>query len=71
MTYCPDGRIVSGGMDSKLWMWPAGGTRGMQAEAHFGPISQVGGWECGTVGPWDRGQLGGWAGGRVADGRAA
>eukprot|EP00198_Chlamydomonas_reinhardtii_P013322 XP_001702659.1 predicted protein [Chlamydomonas reinhardtii] len=41
VTYCPDGRIVSGGMDSKLWMWPAGGTRGMQAEAHFGPISQV------------------------------
>ncbi|KAG2448714.1 hypothetical protein HYH02_006070 [Chlamydomonas schloesseri] len=41
VTYCPDGRIVSGGMDSKLWVWPAGGTRGMQAEAHFGPISQV------------------------------
>ncbi|GFR45674.1 hypothetical protein Agub_g7088, partial [Astrephomene gubernaculifera] len=41
VTYCPDGRIVSGGMDSKLWVWPAGGTRGMVAEAHFGPISQV------------------------------
>ncbi|KAG2484442.1 hypothetical protein HYH03_016752 [Edaphochlamys debaryana] len=39
--YTPDGRIVSGGMDSKLWVWPAGGVRGMQAEAHFGPISQV------------------------------
>lgn len=41
MAYCPDGKIVSGGMDSKLWMWPAGSTRGMVMEAHFGPISQV------------------------------
>lgn len=41
VTYTPDGRIVSGGMDSKLWLWPASGTRGMKIDAHFGPISQV------------------------------
>ncbi|GIL71318.1 hypothetical protein Vretifemale_1839 [Volvox reticuliferus] len=41
VTYASQGRIVSGGMDSKLWVWPAAGNKGMVAEAHFGPISQV------------------------------
>ncbi|GLC37310.1 hypothetical protein PLESTB_001137600 [Pleodorina starrii] len=41
VTYAGGGRIVSGGMDSKLWVWPASGNKGMVAEAHFGPISQV------------------------------
>ncbi|EFJ44249.1 hypothetical protein VOLCADRAFT_118805 [Volvox carteri f. nagariensis] len=41
VSYASQGRIVSGGMDSKLWVWPAVGNKGMVAEAHFGPISQV------------------------------
>lgn len=41
VTYCAGDKIVSGGMDSKLWLWPAAGTRGMQLEGHSAPISQV------------------------------
>jgi len=37
----PDGKVVSGGMDSKMWLWPAGTTRGIQMEGHSAPISKV------------------------------
>ena len=42
MAITPDGKVVSGGMDSKLWMWPTGQTRGIQMDGHSGPISKVG-----------------------------
>ena len=37
----PDGKVVSGGMDSKMWMWPSGSTRGIQMEGHSSPISKA------------------------------
>jgi len=37
----PEGRVVSGGMDSAMWLWPAGGTRGMRMDGHEGAVSQV------------------------------
>lgn len=42
VAYTPDGKVVSGGMDSKLWLWQPSSTRGVQMEGHAGPISQVG-----------------------------
>ncbi len=41
VTYLPDGRIVSGGMDAKMWLWPTGSTRGIQMEGHSAPVSKV------------------------------
>jgi len=35
------GHVVSGGMDSKLWLWPGAGVRGVELQGHAGPISQV------------------------------
>ncbi|KAF5826437.1 WD40-repeat-containing domain protein [Dunaliella salina] len=40
-TYTGSGHIVSGGMDSKLWVWPGGGVRGVELQGHAGPVSQV------------------------------
>ncbi|KAL6751655.1 WD40-repeat-containing domain protein [Haematococcus lacustris] len=37
----PDGKVVSGGMDSRMWLWPLGTTRGIMMEGHGGPISQL------------------------------
>ena len=34
-------KVVSGGMDSKMWMWMAGSTRGIQMDGHAAPISKV------------------------------
>jgi hypothetical protein len=34
------GHILSGGMDSKLWLWP-GGVSSVELQGHSGPISQV------------------------------
>jgi WD40 repeat protein len=40
--FLPDGKIVSGGMDSKLWLWPTGSTHGISMDGHFGAISKLG-----------------------------
>ncbi|MEW5302349.1 MAG: hypothetical protein WDW36_005146 [Sanguina aurantia] len=37
----PQGQVVSGGMDSRLWLWPCGGTRGSELTGHSGAVSQV------------------------------
>jgi len=39
--YLPGGHILSGGMDSALWFWPAGSTGGSKLVGHSGPVSQV------------------------------
>ncbi len=41
VAFTPDGKIVSGGMDSQLWLWPANTTRGIKMDGHFGPVSHV------------------------------
>lgn len=38
----PGGRVLSGGMDGRLWLWPAGGTAGAEIKsAHAAPVSKV------------------------------
>ena len=39
--YLPDGRILSGGMDSQLCLWEANSSRCQQLSAHAAPISAV------------------------------
>ena len=39
--YLPDGRIISGGMDSLLCLWEASSNRCQQLTAHAAPISAV------------------------------
>jgi hypothetical protein len=42
VSHLPDGRIVSGGMDSKLCLWGKGGSRScIELSAHSGSISSV------------------------------
>jgi hypothetical protein len=41
-THHTTGTIVSGGMDSRLWVWPSGGVRGSELFGHGAPVSQVG-----------------------------
>lgn len=41
VTYLPDGRILSGGMDSTLWLWPRNSSRGTALKAHSGAVSQA------------------------------
>ncbi len=41
VAHVADGRIVSGGMDSKLWLWPTSGNHGTELQGHSAPISQV------------------------------
>ncbi|PSC74914.1 F-box WD repeat-containing 7 [Micractinium conductrix] len=41
-----DGRVATGGQDSAVWLWPAGGTSGRTAQptlldGHAGPVSQL------------------------------
>jgi WD40 repeat protein len=36
-----DGRVLSGGMDSKLCLWPSSGPRGVDLLGHAGSISRV------------------------------
>ncbi|WIA20909.1 hypothetical protein OEZ85_005253 [Tetradesmus obliquus] len=38
----PGGRVLSGGMDGRLWLWPAGGSAGTEVSAaHSAPVSKV------------------------------
>lgn len=38
----PGGRVLSGGMDGRLWLWPAGGSAGFEVQgAHSAPVSKV------------------------------
>jgi WD40 repeat protein len=38
----PGGRVLSGGMDGCLWLWPAAGAGGCELKAaHSGPVSKV------------------------------
>ncbi|KAK9845105.1 hypothetical protein WJX74_010662 [Apatococcus lobatus] len=39
--YLPDGRIVSGAMDSKVCVWAAKGVRSQTLEGHSGPIAAL------------------------------
>ena len=39
---------MSGGMDNQLWLWPAGGVRGVKLDGHSSPVSQV----CDTTPCW-------------------
>ena len=41
MQHLPDGRLLSGGMDSKLCLWDARGVRCQDLRGHSGPISAV------------------------------
>lgn len=41
VAHCPDGRIVSGGQDSKLCLWNAAGVVCADMTGHMGPISRV------------------------------
>lgn len=41
VAFCPDGKIVSGGMDSKLFLWPSGSSRGYELAGHSAPIAKV------------------------------
>ena len=41
VTHAPDGRCVSGGMDSKLCLWDARGTRAVDLIGHGSSISAV------------------------------
>jgi WD40 repeat protein len=38
----PGGRVLSGGMDGRLWLWPSAGAAGTEIKAaHHGPVSKV------------------------------
>ncbi|KAF8062660.1 HET-E1 [Scenedesmus sp. PABB004] len=38
----PGGRLLSGGMDGRLWLWPAAGAAGSELRgAHAGPVAKV------------------------------
>lgn len=40
--YLPGNRILSGGMDGRLWLWPSGGSTGNEIKsAHSAPVSKV------------------------------
>lgn len=41
VSHCPDGRIISGGMDSKLCLWSATGVSCVDLVGHLGSISRV------------------------------
>lgn len=42
MCCLPGGRILSGGMDGRLWLWPAAGAAGSELKsAHAAPVSKV------------------------------
>lgn len=42
MCCLPGGRVLSGGMDGRLWLWPAAGTAGAEVKAaHDAPVSKV------------------------------
>lgn len=41
MAWLGDGRVLSGGMDGALWLWPAAGASGSEVKGHAGPVSQV------------------------------
>lgn len=41
VSHCPDGRIVSGGQDSKLCLWSATGVSCVDLTGHLGSISRV------------------------------
>lgn len=42
LMFLPDGKLLSGGMDGRLWLWGNSGIRGCEAAGHTGPIAQVG-----------------------------
>jgi hypothetical protein len=47
--YLPDGRVMSGGMDSDIWLWPAAATRGSKVRtAQHASCDEQGGcrWMC-------------------------
>lgn len=40
--YVPGGKVLSGGMDGRLWLWPAAGSSGTEIRsAHSAPVSKV------------------------------
>jgi len=41
VSHCPDGRVISGGMDSKLCLWNASGAVCVDLTGHLGSISRV------------------------------
>lgn len=41
VSHCPDGRVLSGGMDSKLCLWNASGAVCVDLTGHLGSISRV------------------------------
>mmetsp|Transcript_9248 Transcript_9248/g.23366 ORF Transcript_9248/g.23366 Transcript_9248/m.23366 type:complete len:501 (-) Transcript_9248:250-1752(-) len=41
VTHTADGRVVSGGMDSRLCLWPRGGSTCQNLEGHSSSVSQV------------------------------
>eukprot|EP00741_Cyanophora_paradoxa_P016171 tig00000042_g15611.t1 len=56
ITHLPDGRILSGGMDSKLCLWDARGVRCSDLKGHGGSVSCVKAMEAGRAvsGAYDR-----------------
>jgi F-box/WD-40 domain protein 7 len=41
VSHCPDGRVISGGMDSKLCLWNASGAVCVDLTGHMGSVSRV------------------------------
>jgi len=41
VSHCPDGRVISGGMDSKLCVWNASGAVCVDLTGHMGSVSRV------------------------------
>jgi len=41
VSHCPDGRVLSGGMDSKLCLWMATGVNCVDLTGHLGSVSRV------------------------------
>mmetsp|Transcript_21104 Transcript_21104/g.50074 ORF Transcript_21104/g.50074 Transcript_21104/m.50074 type:complete len:448 (-) Transcript_21104:17-1360(-) len=48
--FLPDGRVLSGGMDSKICLWLPGGARCVDLTGHFGSISCLGVDAMGKIG---------------------
>jgi len=41
VSHCPDGRVLSGGMDSKICLWNASGVTCVDLTGHLGSISRI------------------------------
>eukprot|EP00928_Gymnodinium_smaydae_P040711 TRINITY_DN27588_c0_g1_i1.p1 TRINITY_DN27588_c0_g1~~TRINITY_DN27588_c0_g1_i1.p1 ORF type:complete len:671 (-),score=134.83 TRINITY_DN27588_c0_g1_i1:110-2122(-) len=41
VSHCPDGKIISGGQDSKLCLWNSSGVACVDLTGHLGPVSRV------------------------------